>query len=132
MRTCHVLQKRRLLPGGKQRRVGLGFGVGTEAMHKIEEIFYGLFFSFLFPFFYFDRDPWGIGEQKAQEVPGIKREGKEGRKRANRDMESAAQRRLRAISGHLIASGDRDKTSNLSTNATAGEFVLGTCPAPVS
>ncbi|XP_074587550.1 long chain acyl-CoA synthetase 6, peroxisomal-like [Curcuma longa] len=39
-------------------------------------------------------------------------------------MESAAQRRLRAISGHLLASGDRDGSSNLSTNATVGEFVL--------
>ncbi|KAG6533778.1 hypothetical protein ZIOFF_007653 [Zingiber officinale] len=39
-------------------------------------------------------------------------------------MESAAQRRLRAISGHLLASGDRDRSSNLSTNATVGEFAL--------
>ncbi|XP_042426486.1 long chain acyl-CoA synthetase 6, peroxisomal-like [Zingiber officinale] len=39
-------------------------------------------------------------------------------------MESAAQRRLRAISGHLIASSDPDKTSNLSINTTVGEFVL--------
>ncbi|KAG1365446.1 long chain acyl-CoA synthetase 6, peroxisomal [Cocos nucifera] len=38
---------------------------------------------------------------------------------------SAAQRRLRAISGHLLPAGDRDRdrSSQLGTNATAGEFV---------
>ncbi|XP_072975950.1 long chain acyl-CoA synthetase 6, peroxisomal-like [Typha angustifolia] len=36
---------------------------------------------------------------------------------------SAAERRLRAISGHLLpSSGDRDRVSRLSTNPTAGEF----------
>lgn len=39
---------------------------------------------------------------------------------------SAAQRRLRAISGHLRPAGDLDHRSQLGTNATAGEFVFGT------
>lgn len=42
-------------------------------------------------------------------------------------METAPQRRLRAIAGHLLASGERDLSAQLNANATAGEFVLGTC-----
>lgn len=38
---------------------------------------------------------------------------------------SAAQRRLKAISGHLLPAGDLDHGSQLGTNATAGEFVSG-------
>ncbi|XP_038980591.1 long chain acyl-CoA synthetase 6, peroxisomal-like [Phoenix dactylifera] len=38
---------------------------------------------------------------------------------------SAAQRRLRAISGHLRQAGDLDHSSQFGTNATAGDFVSG-------
>lgn len=40
-------------------------------------------------------------------------------------MDSAAQRRLRAISGHLRSSPASDLDSRISANATAGEFVQG-------
>ncbi|KAJ8491291.1 hypothetical protein OPV22_013012 [Ensete ventricosum] len=39
-------------------------------------------------------------------------------------MDSAPQRRLRAIAGHLLASNDRDPNARLTANPTAGEFVL--------
>ncbi|RRT60952.1 hypothetical protein B296_00013463 [Ensete ventricosum] len=39
-------------------------------------------------------------------------------------MDSAPQRRLRAIAGHLLASNDRDLNARLTANPTAGEFVL--------
>ncbi|XP_039114566.1 long chain acyl-CoA synthetase 6, peroxisomal-like [Dioscorea cayenensis subsp. rotundata] len=40
-------------------------------------------------------------------------------------MDFAAQRRLRAVSGHLLGGVDREQSSRLESNATAGEFVSG-------
>ncbi|KAH7654855.1 long-chain acyl-CoA synthetase protein [Dioscorea alata] len=40
-------------------------------------------------------------------------------------MDFTAQRRLRAVSGHLLGGVDREQSSRLESNATAGEFVSG-------
>ncbi|CAL9148784.1 unnamed protein product, partial [Musa hybrid cultivar] len=48
----------------------------------------------------------------------------EGQRRTNLEMDSAPQRRLRAIAGHLLASSDRDPNARLIANPTAGEFAL--------
>lgn len=46
-------------------------------------------------------------------------------------MESAAQRRLKAIQGHLISTSGSSH-SDLTPHETAGEFVLGTLSLSLS